>query len=925
MAAAESIRKETGPGSKMDDAYENRCQSEGEMSLRRRIAELEHANGQLHERLVALERERDGLRAKLAQSPSEREQMFQATLDAITETLVVMDSNAVIQAINRTAADRLGHRREDLVGCDGRDSSCEVVPPDVRNARLACLDEVVRTGKPMRVSDRRAGMVFDQMYYPVVDETGRVTQVVVFAQDITARVEMEKELVESRQKYQDLVENVNDVIYTGDRDGNLLTVNEAVKRVFGFDPREIVGTHFSRWIPKEVLGRLEEARALALDGRRAVLELAIPGKDAGEHWVEVSLGPLVAAGKIVGTQGIIRDITDRRRAERTVRESEGMLHALFDAVTESVLMLDREGTILMLNETAARRFGRSVGELIGVRLADMGSDVIPSEVVDRRLERIREVMATRAPVQFEDDRVNRRFFTSMYPILDPDGAVRRIAVFAKDVSEERAAQREVKGLQQQIEFILGAAKMGLDIIDGDFNLRYVDPAWQRIYGPYEGRKCHEYFMDRDRVCSDCAIPRALASGQRIVSDEVLIKEGNRPIRVTTIPFQTDSGERLVAEVNVDISDRLELERGLMESEERYRTVVESAGEAIAIIDEQGVFLFMNGTAAQAMGGKASDFKGKTMWDLFPKAIADRQAGSIRRVIQSAEGVNLVVLSDVRGQPRWYNTTIQPLRDSTGRVTAGLMIARDIHELRTAQQELEAFREKMMRAEQLASLGTLSATYAHELNQPLTVIRLSLQNAIEDLDGVDCPPTVLEDLHDGLAEISNITGIIERFRGLARHTSDRPVTKVILAATAGRVIRLLDENARKRRLRLSVDQLEGLPPIYAGEKDIEQVFFALAQNAVQAADGSKDRCFTITGVCRDGQVELRFTDDCGGIHPDHVGHVFDPFFTTKREGEGTGLGLCIVHRVVSQVGGRVRVESRFGEGTTFVVTLPVEGS
>jgi len=784
----------------MDDTCDRHFQSQEEMWLRQRVTELERANERLQERLAALERERDALRTELAQTGSGRESVALALLDAITESVVVVDRSGVIRAVNRTAAERLGHSKEQLVGLDGRDPLCRIVPDDVRDARLARLDEVIRTGKPLRVADSRDGRTFDQTYYPVLDGSGQVSHVVLFATDVT------------------------------------------------------------------------------------------------EH----------------------------RGIERAVRENEQMLRVLFDAVTESVLMLDTEGRILMLNETAARRFGRSARELVGVRLADVGDSVISQPVVDRRLQRIREVVNTRAPVQFEDDRINRRFFTSMYPILDQDGVVRRVAVFAKDVSEERSAQREVKGLQQQMEFILGTAKMGLDIIDSDFNVRYVDPAWQRVYGPYEGRKCYEYFMDQDRMCSGCAIPTALASGQRVVSDEVLVKEANRPIRVTTIPFQTDGGEWLVAEVNVDISDRLELERGLMESEERYRTVVESAGEAIAIVDEQGTFLFMNGTAARALGGKPSDFKGKTMWDLFPKDIADRQAGAVRRVIEAASGASSVVLSDVRGQMRWYNTTIQPLRDGTGRVAAGLVIARDVHELRTAQQELEANREKMMRAEQLASLGTLSATYAHEVNQPLTVIRLSLQNALKDLEGTACPTTVVEDLSDGLSEVSNITGIIERFRSLARQASDRPVTKVILAAAAGRVIRLLAESARKNRLRLAIEQLDDLPPIYACEKDIEQLFFALTQNAVQAADGARDRHFTITGVCQDGQIELRFVDDCGGIHPDIVGRVFDPFFTTKCAGEGTGLGLCIVQRVVSQAGGRVRVETRFGEGTTFIVTLPVDG-
>jgi len=123
-----------------------------------------------------------------------------------------------------------------------------------------------------------------------------------------------------------------------------------------------------------------------------------------------------------------------RTAEQVAQDSEGMLRALFDAVTESVLMLDAKGTILMLNETAAQRFGRSVRDLVGMRLADVGAEVIPPDVVERRLERINEVVKTQAPIQFEDGRLDRQFFTSLYPILDGDGIVRRIAVFAKDVS-----------------------------------------------------------------------------------------------------------------------------------------------------------------------------------------------------------------------------------------------------------------------------------------------------------------------------------------------------------------------------------------------------------------------------------------------------------------------------------------------------------
>jgi PAS domain S-box-containing protein len=401
------------------------------------------------------------------------------------------------------------------------------------------------------------------------------------------------------------------------------------------------------------------------------------------------------------------------------------------------------------------------------------------------------------------------------------------------------------------------------------------------------------------------------------------REGRR-MDTSMYPIFDEAGAvRQVAIFSKDVTDRERLELELRESEEKYRTVVESAGETIAIVAESGTFVFMNGTAGRALGGPPSDFIGRTMWDLFPGEYADRQMGVIRQVIRTGSGVNSIAPSSVRGQMRWYNTTVEPLRDKAGQVTAALVIARDIHELRTAQQELETYRERIMRAEQLASLGTLTATLAHELTQPLTVIRLSLQNAMHDLDDCDCPAIVREDLADGLAEISSATAIIERFRRFARKRHDRAVSTVPLANIARRVLRLLDESARKARIVLEMEGLDDLPPIDVFEKDIEQLFFSLIQNAIQAADGTRDRRLRIVGALREGAVELRFADDCGGIASENQERIFEPFFTTKPPGEGTGLGLCIVQRVVAQAGGHIEVNSRLGEGTTFLVALPTE--
>jgi len=391
--------------------------------------------------------------------------------------------------------------------------------------------------------------------------------------------------------------------------------------------------------------------------------------------------------------------------------------------------------------------------------------------------------------------------------------------------------------------------------------------------------------------------------------------------LTVVPLRWD-GQKVLLTVQVDISGRKRAEQALRESEGKYRTLVESADETIAVVNEEGVFLFMNTTAAVRLGGKPEEYVGKTMWELFPREIADRQAGSIRTVIRTGQGMNVIVPTTVQGTTRWYNTTIAPLSDANGEIRSALIVGRDIHELRQAQKDLEEYRIRMARAQRLASLGTLSATVAHEMNQPLTVIRLTIQNCLAQLETDGSVQGVVDDLKECLEEVSVAASIVNRFRGFARHSSRRRPGKTNLQSVAEKVVRVWEEAARRRNVRLMLEGLDRLGELDVNERDMEQVFFSLVENAVQAADGTTDHRLLIRGVARDASVELQFVDDCGGIAPEHVSRVFDPFFTTKSDNEGTGLGLCIVEQALTRVGGKIRVDNRLGEGVTFVITLSV---
>jgi len=158
-----------------------------------------------------------------------------------------------------------------------------------------------------------------------------------------------------------------------------------------------------------------------------------------------------------------------------------------------------------------------------------------------------------------------------------DGTLAGVVGVSRDVTERKEAEEAVQSLKTQIEFVLGATKTGLDIVDADFNLVYVDAEWQKTLGDYNGKKCYEYFAGRTGPCPGCGVPRALETKQMVVSDQRLPKEGGRAIQVTSIPFLNEQGEWLVAEINVDVTERKEAEDRLLE----YKTAVEQSADGIA--------------------------------------------------------------------------------------------------------------------------------------------------------------------------------------------------------------------------------------------------------------------------------------------------------------------------------------------------------
>ncbi|MBU4419303.1 MAG: PAS domain-containing protein, partial [Candidatus Omnitrophica bacterium] len=287
-----------------------------------------------------------------------------------------------------------------------------------------------------------------------------------------------------------ILDNIPDIAWLKDLQGRFIAVNELFAKACGLKVEEIIGkTDLDIW-PKELAlsYRANDQEVIDSKKRKCIQEKLVYPKGS-EQWMETIKAPFFDDyGKVIGTTGISRNIT--------------------------------------LHKNEAERLKEIRAEL------DLRVKVRTSELASFN-EALRKEVRFAQEAQKEND--------EKLEVL----VQQRTKSLELEIAARKEAEEKANILYQQLEFILGATKTGLDIIDKDYNLRYVDPVWACNYGDWRGKKCFEYFMGRKSSCPECAIEEAFSTKKIVISEETLTREGDRPIQVTTIPYQDKNGEWLV--------------------------------------------------------------------------------------------------------------------------------------------------------------------------------------------------------------------------------------------------------------------------------------------------------------------------------------------------------------------------------------------
>jgi PAS domain S-box-containing protein len=365
---------------------------------------------------------------------------------------------------------------------------------------------------------------------------------------------------------------------------------------------------------------------------------------------------------------------------------------------------------------------------------------------------------------------------------------------------------------------------------------------------------------------------------------------------------------------------------LRRGETQAEAVLESASEGIIIVGMDGAIRAVNASAERLFGYRREELIGRPLEVLVPGRFRSQHAThrhgyfASPRVRPMGQGLDLAA---VRKDGTEFPVEISLSFVDTEEGRLAMAFVTDITDRKQAEASLERQREALHRTEKLATLGTLAAGVAHEINNPIGIIASRIELILTELEGTSAPPALREDLEVIQRNVRRVAQIAHGLLSFA-HQSPRERGPVDLRRVVDETLALFGRQLAKAGIDVRTTLAGDLPPVLGDAGALQQVVLNLLTNAREALSGGGTVSIEIRrAAAQPGWLQLIVADDGPGIPAHVVRRIFDPFFTTKVQ--GTGLGLSVTYGIVQDHGGTIEVHSEPGRGATFVVTLPAHGA
>jgi PAS domain S-box-containing protein len=474
------------------------------------------------------------------------------------------------------------------------------------------------------------------------------------------------------------------------------------------------------------------------------------------------------------------------------------------------------------------------------------------------------------------------------------------------------------------EAVLASASQGIIVIAQDGRIELANPRAEQLfaYGPGEliGQPLEILVPSRlstshvQHRAAFFANPRIRPMGQGLELAGVR-KDGTEfPVEISLSYSHIADGIRAVAFVT-DITHRKAAEDALRRSEARARSLFEAASEGVVVVDPHGRIVSVNGKAEELFGYARSELIGQPVEMLMPDRYRDAHPRHRREYFASPRSRPMGRGLDLAGRRKDgsefpIEISLSPIETDEGPQSVALV---------TDITQRLAVERASRQAERLASLGSLSAGIAHEINNPIGIITSRIELMLIDAAEHALPPAAVDDLHVLHRNAMRVASIAQRFLSFARQ-SPAERSSVDLNRVVAQTVELVERQIGEG-VRIVAALAAASPPILGHANALQQVLLNLIMNARDAMAGTGEIQIA-TGVSPEQpeRIWLRVTDTGPGIPPEAMSRIFDPFYTTKAS--GTGLGLSVSYGIIRDHSGTVDVESSLGKGTTFVLSFPI---
>jgi len=765
-----------------------------------------------------------------------------------------------------------------------------------------------------------------------------------------AREKAEEGLLESEERFRVAAETANDLIYEWDLKQSVEWFGK-IDEILGYAPGEFPKT-LDGWAaalhPEDSERVMAEVQA-HLKGRAPYAsEYRIRMKD-GVYRCWSARGAVVKspAGKPYRWVGTVTDITERKRSEESLKESEEKFRTIFDSsnVGKSITYLNGG---MHVNRAFCEMVGYTKEELTDEKWQQIThpDDV---ELTQNNIELLRsgKLESTRFIKRFIKKNGDV-FWADVSSVLQRDRNNKPLYLITAviDITERKRAEETIKTSEER--FRTAAQNLTDVVYDWDIKEKvdwYGDIDGIMGYPPGEfprtvdGWAATIHLDDKDRVMA--ALEGHLKNRTPYVIEyRVGRRDGDWrwwSARGTALRDNRGEPYKMIGSIS-DITERKNAEEALRESESKYRTLVENIPQKILMKDRNYRWVSINENLARDFGFRPEEVVGKADADLFSSELAAKYHADDVRVMETGKTEAIEEKYIQEGRETWVNTIKTPVRDASGVIVGVLGVFWDITDRKHAEQEIVRLNNDLLQKN--AELEQLVYIASHDLRSPLVNVQgfskemgllvdelgkiasqaglpAKQQSRLSDIVSKEFP----EAQNYVLASVVKMDALLKGLLKLSRlGRTAITLQKIDMNEMLSNVLKTMEFQIKKNKVRVDI---AALPACTSDPDQINQVFTNIIDNAIKYLSPDRTGVILITGkTVKDGFSEYCIEDNGIGIAPEHQPKAFEIFHRLNPQtGEGEGLGLAIVKKIVSRLNGSVRLESVLGKGCRFIVTLP----